>query len=176
MSDEVKETVEEKGTSMYVHQIDYATFLQVVANVTNVNKMFVYSMPNKASSYADDGFNLINTLNGYIGGEEDWRISISKNVNFGINDDKVFVGDYEISGTLLCMSIPKINSFIIIPTTESLYKGTADPTKIIQLTNCICVTPLLMKLTDEPIDGEENKFNLGVSYEVIVPKTEKPTE
>lgn len=176
MSEEVKETVEDKGTAMYVHQIDYATFLQVVANVTNVNKMFVYSMPNKASSYAADGFNLINTLNGYIGGEEDWRISISKNVNFSINSDKVYVGDYELSGSLLCMSIPKINSFIIIPDNNSLYKGTTDPTKIIQLTNCICVTPLLMKLTDGPIDGEENKFNLGVSYEVIVPKTEEPSE
>jgi hypothetical protein len=179
MSDEVKETREEKGTSMYVHQIDYATFLQVVGNVTNVNKMFVYSMPNKASSYADDGFNLINTLNGYIGGEEDWRISISKNVNFTINEGKVYAGDYELSGSLLCMSIPKINSFIIIPDSNGLYKGSADPTKIIQLTNCICVTPLLMRLTDEPIEGEEEKFNLGVSYEVIVPKTEeteKPTE
>jgi hypothetical protein len=171
-----EEVKEEKGTAMYVHQIDYKTFLQVVANVTNVNKMFVYSMPNKASSYAEDGFNLINTLNGYIGGEDDWRISVSKNVNFGINSGKVYAGDYEISGTMLCMSIPKINSFIIIPDETSLYKGTADPTKIIQLTNCICVTPLLMRLTDEPIEGDENRFNLGVSYEVIVPKTEEPSE
>ena len=168
--------VKEKVNSMYVHQIDYDTFLKVVANVTNVNKMFVYNMPNKASSYAEDSFKLINTLNDYIGSEEDWRITTYKNVNFVQSDGKVTVGDYEISGTILCMSIPKINSFIIIPDSDSLYKGSLDPTKIIQLTNCICVTPLLMRLTDEPIEGEEEKFNLGVTYEVIVPKTEKPTE
>lgn len=177
MSDEVKDMT----NSMYVHQIDYDTFLKVVANVTNVNKMFVYNMPNKASSYADDGFSLINTLNDYIGGEESWRITTYKNVDFNITDRKVNVGDYEISGSLVCMSIPKINSFIIIPDSDSLYRGSYDPTKVIQITNCICVTPLLMKLTDEPIEGESEKFNLGVSYEVIVPKVEpneneKPTE
>ena len=172
MSEEVKEKV----NSMYVHQIDYDTFLKVVANVTNVNKMFVYNMPNKASSYIEDSFKLINTLNDYIGGEDDWRITTYKNVNFANEDGKIRVGDYEIAGTMLCMSIPKINSFIIVPDSNSLYKGSADPTKIIQLTNCICVTPLLMRLTDEPIEGEEEKFNLGVTYEVIVPKTEKPTE
>lgn len=174
----MSEEVEEKVNSMYVHQIDYDTFLKVVANVTNVNKMFIYNMPNKASSYAEDSFKLINILNDYIGSEEDWRITTYKNVNFVQSDGKVKVGDYEICGTVLCMSIPKINSFIIIPDSDSLYKGSSDPTKIIQLTNCICVTPLLMRLTDEPIEGEEEKFNLGVTYEVIVPKTEteKPTE
>lgn len=177
MSEEVKENkVEEKGTSMYVHQIDFDTFCKVIQNVTNVNKMFIYNMPNKASSYADDGFNLINVLNEYIGGEEDWRITTLKNVDFGINEGKIYVGDCEISGTIICMCIPRINSFIIIPDENSLIRGVKDPTKIIQLTNCICVTPLLMKLTDEPIDGEESKFNLGVSYEVITPKKEEAAE
>lgn len=77
---------------------------------------------------------------------------------------------------MICMCIPRINSFIIIPDENSLIRGVKDPTKIIQLTNCICVTPLLMKLTDEPIDGEKAKFNLGVSYEVITPKKEEAAE
>lgn len=173
MSEEIKNTT----NSMYVHQIEYETFLKIVANVTNVNKMFIYNMPNKASSYASDGFNLINTLNEYIGGEEDWRISTTNtNVNFSINDGKIIVGDCELTGAVLCMSIPKINSFIIIPDDNSLIRGVKDPTKIIQISNCICVTPLLLKLEDEPIEGEDDKFNLGVSYEVIIPKKEETAE
>lgn len=158
---------EEKENSMYVHQVDYETFLKVISNVTDVNKMFVYSMPNKASSYADDSFKLINTLNEYIGGDESWRIHTSKNVSLKVQDNVVSVGDYIINGINVCLCIPRINSFIIIPDETSLYKGIVDPTKIIQLTNCICVTPLLMQLTDEPVEGEENKFNLGVNYQVI---------
>lgn len=158
---------EEKENSMYVHQVDYETFLKVISNVTDVNKMFVYSMPNKASSYADDSFKLINTLNEYIGGDESWRIHTSKNVSLKVKDNVVSVGDYSINGTNVCLCIPRINSFIIIPDETSLYKDVVDPTKIIQLTNCICVTPLLMQLTDEPVEGEENKFNLGVNYQVI---------
>lgn len=158
---------EEKENSMYVHQVDYETFLKVISNVTDVNKMFVYSMPNKASSYADDSFKLINTLNEYIGGDESWRIHTSKNVSLKVQDNVVSVGDYIINGTNVCLCIPRINSFIIIPDETSLYKDVVDPTKIIQLTNCICVTPLLMQLTDEPVEGEENKFNLGVNYQVI---------
>lgn len=172
MSEEVKDTV----NSMYVHQIEYETFLKVVQNVTNINKMFIYNMPNKASSYANDGFNLINILNEYIGGEESWRINSDDNVNFVINEGKIFVGDCELSGSILCMSIPKINSFIIIPDENSLIRGVKDPTKIIQFTNCICVTPLLLRLADEPIEGETEKFNLGVSYEVIIPKKEETAE
>ena len=176
MSDEVKETTEEKGTSMYVHQIDFETLLMVLRNTTDVNKLFVYNMPNKAEKYKDSGFELINTLNEYIGGDEDWRIETKTNVNFGINDGKIYVDNWVITGSIMCMCIPKINSIIIIPDGDSTNNGSKEYTKILQLTNCVAVTPLLVKLTDEPIEGEENKFNLGMSYEVIVPKTEKPTD
>ena len=68
MSDEVKETTEEKGTSMYVHQIEFDTLKEVLVKVTNANKVFTYSMPKRADSYANSGFELINTLNDYIDG------------------------------------------------------------------------------------------------------------
>lgn len=176
MSDEVKETVKEKGTSMYVHQIDFETLLQVVSKVTDVNKMFIYNMPNKAEKYNEDTFELINILNDYIGGDEDWRIKRERNVRFSINDNKISVGNWVISGIVNCLCIPKINSLIIIPDGESTCNGSKEPTKIIQLTNCIAVTPLLVRLTDEPME-EEGKYNLGLSYEVITPTVnEKPSE
>lgn len=176
MSEEVKDTVEEKGTSMYVHQIDFETLLQVVSKVTDVNKMFIYNMPNKAEKYNEDTFELINILNDYIGGEEDWRIKRERNVRFSINDSKISVGNWVISGIVNCLCIPKINSLIIIPDSETTCNGSKEPTKIIQLTNCIAVTPLLVRLTDEPME-EEGKYNLGLSYEVITPtENEKPSE
>lgn len=176
MSKEAKETVEEKGASMYVHQIDFDTLLQVVSKVTDVNKMFIYNMPNKAEKYNDDTFALINLLNDYIGGEDDWRITKEKNVRFTIKDNKIYVGEWVISGIVNCLCIPKINSLILIPDGEATCNGSKEPTKIIQLTNCIAVTPLLVRLTDEPME-EEGKYNLGLTYEVITPMVnEKPTD
>lgn len=175
MSDEVKE---EKGTSMYVHQVEYETLLALLERVTDVNKVYTYNMPNKAEKYASSGFELINTLNEYIGGEEDWRINKESNVKLNITEGKIIIGNTTIiSGTKLIMCIPRINSILIIPDDESLINGVKDPTKIIQLTNCISVTPLLVRLSDEPVEGEEGKYHLGMTMEVIVPKTEeKPTE
>jgi hypothetical protein len=53
-----------------------------------------------------------------------------------------------------------------------LINGVKDPTKIIQLTNCISVMPLLVKLLDERDENDAEKFILGMSYEIIIPKTE----
>lgn len=175
MSDEVKETIEEKGTSMYVHQVEFETLKEVLAKVTNANKVFTYSMPKKAESYADSGFELINTLNDYIDGEEDWRINKETNIDVSVNEQGVIVGNSLIVGTKLTLCIPRINSIIIIPSDGSLINGAKDPTKIIQLTNCISVTPLLVRLLDEK--GDDDTFRLGMTYQVIVPKEKKePTE
>ena len=106
MSDEVKETIEEKGTSMYVHQVEFETLKEVLAKVTNANKVFTYSMPKKAESYADSGFELINTLNDYIDGEEDWRINKETNVDVSVNEQGVIVGNSLIVGTKLTLCIP----------------------------------------------------------------------
>lgn len=175
MSDEVKETIEEKGTSMYVHQVEFETLKEVLAKVTNANKVFTYSMPKKAESYADSGFELINTLNDYIDGEEDWRINKETNIDVSVNEQGVIVGNSLIVGTKMTLCIPRINSIIIIPSDGSLINGAKDPTKIIQLTNCISVTPLLVRLLDEK--GDDDTFRLGMTYQVIVPKEKKePTE
>ena len=162
MSDEVKETIEEKGTSMYVHQVEFETLKEVLAKVTNANKVFTYSMPKKAESYADSGFELINTLNDYIDGEEDWRINKETNIDVSVNEQGVIVGNSLIVGTKMTLCIPRINSIIIIPSDGSLINGAKDPTKIIQLTNCISVTPLLVRLLDEK--GDDDTFRLGMTY------------
>jgi hypothetical protein len=177
MSDEVKESVEEKGTSMYVHQVEYPTLLAILAKVTDVNKVFTYSMPQKAESYATSGFDLITTLNDYIDGEEDWRINKESNVALRVENETITVGNFVIKGIKLGLCIPRINSIIIIPDENCTINGAKDPTKIIQLTNCISVTPLLVRLLDDKIEGEDDKFQLGMTYEIIVPKEKnEPTE
>ena len=177
MSDEVKET-EDKGVAMYVHQVDWDVILKILSNVTDVNRVYTYSMPNKAESYAANGFDMINVINSYIDSDESWRIDSKSNVRLVLKEDKIEVGDWIITGSKLNMCIPTINSIIIIPDENSTIRGAKDPTKIIQLTNCISVTPLLVRLTDEPFEGEPEKFKLGMTMELIAPtsKNEEPAE
>lgn len=183
MSEEVKDTVDEvKGIPMYVHQVDWDVILKILSNVTDVNRLYTYSMPNKAESYASNGFEMINVINSYIDTDESWRIDSKSNVKLNVSEGKIEVGDWIITGAKLNMCIPTINSIIIIPDENSVLRGVKDPTKIIQLTNCISVTPLLVRLTDEPIEGEADKFKLGMTMELIAPaptkepKNEEPTE
>ena len=92
MSEKVKE--ETKGIPMYVHQVDYDVILKILSNVTEVNRLYTYSMPNKAEKYADNGFDMINTINGYIGTDESWRIESNYNQVVRIEEGKIKVGDW----------------------------------------------------------------------------------
>lgn len=180
MSKEEKDVIMEsndKSTSMYVHQVEYNTLLEILGKVTDVNKVFTYSMPNKAESYASSGFELINVLNEYIDGQDDWRITKETNVKLKVQGDTIMLSKCLIKGTKLVMCIPRINSIILIPDENSTINGVKDPTKIIQLTNCISVTPLLVRLLDDKVEGEDEKFQLGLTYEIIIPKEKnEPTE
>lgn len=160
---------------MYVHKVEWDIMCRILSSVNNVNKLFTYTMPNKAESYANDGFALVEEINRYGSSEdENWRINEEGNLSLKCEDRVLNVGDWVISDAASCLCIPVINSIIIIPSANCLYKGNKEFTKIIQLTNCISVTPLLMKMEDVPIEGEEGKFNLGVSLEMI--NDEKPAE
>lgn len=160
---------------MYVHKVEWDVLCGILSNVNNVNKLFTYTMPNKAESYSNDGFKLVEEINRYgSSADEDWRVSTEGNLSITCEGGVLNVGDWVVKGSTLNLCIPAINSIVIIPTTDSTYKGNRELTKIIQLTNCISVTPLLMKMEDVPIEGEEGKFNLGVSLELI--KTETPAE
>jgi hypothetical protein len=90
-------------------------------------------------------------LNDYIDGEEDWRITKETNVKLQVQDGSIHVSNCVIKGTKLIMCIPRINSIIFIPDEESIINGVKDPTKIIQLTNCISVMPLLVRLLDDKV-------------------------
>lgn len=160
---------------MYIHEVEWEVLCDILTNVNNVNKVFTYTMPNKAESYSSDGFKLIQEINRYGSSEdEEWRVFTETNIHLQCEDNVLRVGDWIITDSTLSLCIPAINSIVIIPSSDSVYKGNRDLTKIIQLTNCISVTPLLMKMKDVPIEGEEGKYNLGVNLEVIM--TEEPTE
>lgn len=156
--------------SMYVHQVDWDVIKEIIAKATVVNKLFTYTMPKKAESYAADGFNMLEEINKFGESEdESWRISLEVDVKISFENDKLIIGDWIVEKSLLNICIPTINSIIIIPSTESTYKGNKEYTKIIQLTNCISVTPLLIKLLDIPMEEDENKFKLGMNMEIITP-------
>lgn len=175
MSDEVvKEETNDKGVQMFVHQIDFETLKAVLSKVTDVSLMFTYNMPNKAASYISDCFGLIKQLEEYTTGEENWRISKDKQVPLRVIDEKIRINEWVINGTNAVLCIPQINTIIIIPDDESTYRGSKEPTKVLQLTNCISVTPLLLVLGDEPDTENEGKYRLSVGYQVI--EQMKPTQ
>ena len=176
MSEEVKDTQHQ----MYVQQIDWETFLKITERVTNVNKLYSYNMPNRADKYVDNIPQLIQTMDSYLTGDDNWRITTEENVSYRLNEG-IELGDWKITGFELIICIPKINSFIAVPNAESTYKGSKSPTTILQLTNCISIMPMLLVMNDEKDEKEEGKFNISMSYEIMqFPKiryeNEKPTE
>ena len=66
---------------MYIHQVEFDVITKILEKVTNVNKVLIYNMPNKAEKYADDAVELISMLNEFNNSDEDWRITIKENVN-----------------------------------------------------------------------------------------------
>lgn len=181
MSDEVKEIVENEDIrhEMYVQQIDWEVFKNVVDRVTNVNRLFMYNMPNKAEKYSSDVVNLINTLDSYLTGDDEWRVTDEKNVRFFYNKehDTVEAGNWTFGKPLVILCIPKLNSFFIVPDSNALYKGSPSPTHIIQLSNCISIMPMLLTMNEVPDTEKEGVTNISMCYEMITQyKEEKPTE
>lgn len=167
MSDEVVKEEMNENVMMYVHQIGFDVLKNVLKKVTNVSLTFTYNMPNKVCSYKNSGFDLIRQLDEYANGDESWRITKDKNLQLHINDGKLYVGEWVITETSLVLCIPQINSIIILPDEESTFRGGKEPTKIIQLSNCISVTPLLLVLGDEPDLDNQGKYKLSVGYQII---------
>lgn len=155
---------------MYIHQVEFDVITKILEKVTNVNKVLIYNMPNKAEKYADNAVELISILNEFNNSDEEWRITIKENVNASFQNEVLKIDNWEISGSKKCICIPKINSIIIIPDESSTCEGLKDPSKIIQLINCVSISPLLITLYDEPIVGDTNKFNLSMGYNIIEPK------
>ena len=66
---------------MYIHQVEFDVITKILEKVTNVNKVLIYNMPNKAEKYADNAVELISILNEFNNSDEEWRITIKENVN-----------------------------------------------------------------------------------------------
>lgn len=177
--EEFKNGNEEVQHQMYVQQVDWETFKPLVSRVTNVNRLYMYNMPNKAERYASDVVSLIQTLDEYLSGDEDWRVTDEKNVEFGFNveEDKIVIGSWVFGKPLAILCIPKLNSFFIIPDNDATYKGSKSPTHVLQLSNCISIMPMLLTMREVPDNEKEGVINIAMAYEMVSPPTEeKPTE
>ncbi len=152
---------------LYVQQLEWNTFLKIVEKVNNVNKVYEYNMPNKATSYQQDMIGMIGILDSFLNGDEKWRVSKHGNVSFSIKDEKIYVGDWVIEKGHNIIAIPKINSFFIIPPDGSTNRGISDPTKVIQLINCISIMPMLLKMEDVKSEEKQGQFKISVGYEPI---------
>lgn len=175
MSDEV---VKEEVHQMYVQQVDWETFTPLIDKVTNVNRIYMYNMPNKAEKYVDDIVELIKTMDGYLMGEDEWRVTDEKNAPFNYDKEKqqIYAGNWIFGKPLVILCIPKLNSFFIIPDKDATFKGSASPTTIIQLSNCISVMPMLLTMNEVPDKEKEGVINIAMAYQPIPNENEKPTD
>ena len=160
---------EEIQNQMYVQQIEWETFISVMERITNVNRLYMFNMPNKAEKYISDVSGMIQTLDDYLSGDEEWRVTNEKNVNFRYNKDAemIEVGNWLFGKPLLILCIPKLNSFFIVPDKDALYKGSPNPTQILQLSNCISIAPMLLNMQEIPNPEKENSFNISMSFELL---------
>lgn len=166
---DVETKPEEQVHQMYVQQLEWDTFTSVVNRITNVNRVYMYNMPNKSSKYVEDIVGMIQTLDEYLSGEEEWRVTNEKNVPFQYDkeNDKIMVGNWVLGKPLLTLCIPKLNSFFIIPDNDATYKGSSSPTTIIQLSNCISVMPMLLMMNEVPNPEKEGSYNISMTFEMV---------
>ena len=174
MSEEVKdvtdiETTVEETQQMYVQQLEWDVFKSVIERITNVNTLYMYNMPNKAEKYSEDIVGLIQTLDIFLRGDDEWRVSDEKHVPFKYDseNDKILVGNWVIGKPHLILCIPKLNSFFIIPDNEATYKGSPNPTQIIQLSNCLSVMPMILVMNEVPNEEKEGSYNISMSFEML---------
>lgn len=175
---DVETKTEEDVHQMYVQQVDWKTFTPLIEKVTNVNRVYMYNMPNKAESYTNEIVDLIKTLDGYLSSDEEWRVTNESNVPFKYDkqENKIYVGNWVLTEANLILCIPKLNSFFIIPSNESTYKGSYAPTTIIQLSNCISVMPMLLCMREIPDKKKKGVINIAMTFEMIPTNEENPSE
>ena len=179
MSEEVKDTnnTEQIQHEMYVQQVDWETFKNVIERVTNVNRIYMYNMPNKAEKYKEDIVNLIKTLDEYLSGDEEWRVTDEKNAPFKLDKktDKIYAGNWVLGKPHVILCIPRLNSFFIIPDSDARYKESSAPTTIIQISNCISIMPMLLTMNEVSDNEKEGVINIAMSYQIL-PQNEEATE
>ena len=179
MSEEVKDTnnTEEIQHEMYVQQVDWETFKNIIERVTNVNRIYMYNMPNKAEKYKEDIVGLIKTLDEYLSGDEEWRVTDEKNAPFKLDkkSDKIYAGNWVLGRPHVILCIPRLNSFFIIPDSDARYKESSAPTTIIQLSNCISVMPMILSMNEVPDKEKEGVINIAMAYQIL-PQNEEATE
>lgn len=161
------ENLNEEKQKIYLQSINYETLLKIVKDVNIVDTMYIYSMPNHIKTYAKDVEKTTQTIFSFFENEDErWRATNMKRVDFAVNEDTLCFGGMRIVDVDLCICMPITNSIIVIPGPETIKLGW-DVTKIIQFSNMISLTPMLLRLTD--MEDEENppKHKVAVTYEVI---------
>lgn len=151
----------------YIQSINFETFLKIVAEVNMVDSVYLYNMPNHIKSYSKNVDETTKALFSIFENEDEkWRVKAAKQVQMDVGENGITFSNYNIVDSDLCLCMPIINSIVLIPGPKSIENGW-DVTKIVQFTNMVSMTPMLLRLTD--VEDSENPSNhkISVSYEVI---------
>lgn len=156
---------------VYLQSISFETLLKIVKGTDKIGSLYMFSMPNHIKTYISDVEKTTQSIFSIFENEDErWRVKSASNVDIKSNDESIVFGpNNTILDADLCICMPIVNSIFIIPGPKSIEAGW-DVTKIVQFTNLVSLTPMLLRLTD--VEDEENPPNhkISVSYEVLEKK------
>ena len=164
---------EEDKDKLYIQSVTFDTFLKIINGTDLVDMLYMYNMPNHIKSYAKDVENTAKTIFSIYENEDElWRVKKYRGVDIEVTDKFLKFQNSSIVDAELILCLPIINSIIVVPGPESIKLGW-DVTKILQLTNLISLTPMLLRMTDMMDEENPPNHKISVSYEVI-DKSPKP--
>ena len=161
---------QEEIKKFYIQSVNFETFMRIVAEVNMADSIYLYNMPNHIKTYAKDVNETTKAIfNIFENEDEKWRAKAAKNVQIQISESGISFSNMNIVDCEMCLCMPIINSIILIPGPKSIEMGW-DVTKIVQFSNLISMTPMLLRLTDVEDENNSSNHKISVSYEVIEKK------
>lgn len=164
---------EQKNDKLYIQSVSFETFLKIINGTDIVDMLYMYNMPNHIKTYASDVENTAQSIFSIYENEDElWRVKKYRGVDIEVDDKSLKYQNSIIVDADLVLCLPIINSIIVIPGPESIKLGW-DVTKILQLTNLISLTPMLLRMTDVLDEDNPPNHKISISYEVV-DKSPKP--
>ena len=157
----------EENKKLYIQSVSFETFLKIVNGTDLVDMLYLYNMPNHIKSYAKDVENTAQSIFSIYENEDElWRVKKYRGMDIEVDDKSLKFQNSTIVDAELVLCLPIINSIIIVPGPESIKLGW-DVTKILQLTNLVSLTPMLLRMTDVLDEDNPPNHKISISYEVI---------
>lgn len=152
------EKEEEKAN--IIHSIALSDLFGFLKRATCVDAVVTYMLPKRAADYKGKAAELIGELVSYHKGDESWRIKKEKTVQAKTGEDSATLGNRTVYDAEMVLALAGANSFFVVPGPKSIERGGFNPAEVVQLSGLITLRPLLLHLSDEPVDEKDGVWRL----------------